>query len=137
MAQPSDFSELFPDYSPGEVGLIEQGNIDLNKRPIVYNPDGSFSTVRSKSWNFDGQEVLLPTVSDDGRNLTDAEAVDLYKRTGKHLGKFKSPEAADAYAQKLHEAQAAQYERRFQTGFPASESPGYGSDFFGGEDFFG
>lgn len=88
---------------------IEPGNIDLTKRPVVKNPDGSISTVRSISVNMDGREVLIPTVSDDGKVLTDEQAVDLYKRTGKHLGIFDSPEAATAYAQTLHEQQAEMY----------------------------
>lgn len=87
-------------------GVVEPGNIDLTNRPRVKNPDGSISTVRSMGVNIDGKEVLLPTVSDDGRNLTKDEAIDQYKRTGKHLGVFSSPEASTAYAKQLHEDQA-------------------------------
>lgn len=90
-------------------GLIEAGNIDLHARPIVRNPDGSISTVRSMSVNFDGQEVLIPTVSDEGKVLSDNEAVDTYLRTGKHLGKFNTPEEASAYAESLHNEQATEY----------------------------
>lgn len=87
-------------------GMIEPGNIDLTNRPRVKNPDGSSSTVRSSSFNIGGKETLLPTVSDDGRLLSDDEAVDQFRRTGRHLGKFSSPLMADSYAQALHNQQA-------------------------------
>lgn len=91
------------------AGLVETGNIDLNNRPVVKNDDGSISTVRSISINEDGVEVLIPTISPSGTVLTDEGAVELYRSTGKHLGKFKSSKEADAYAQTLHSAQARQY----------------------------
>jgi hypothetical protein len=90
-------------------GMTAPGNIDLTARPKVKNADGSVSTVRSLGVNIDGQEVLIPTVSDDGRIMSDQEAIDAYTRTGRHLGKFDSPAASDAYAQKLHSDQEKQY----------------------------
>jgi hypothetical protein len=92
------------------AGLLEAGNIDLTKRPRVKNPDGSISTVRSMSFEEEGREILVPTVSPDGKILTDQQAIDLYHRTGQHLGIFKNADAASAYAQQLHEAQAAMIE---------------------------
>lgn len=97
------------------AGMSERGNIDLNARPVVKNPDGRISTVRSASFNLDGKEVLLPTVTDDGRILDERtpegkkEILETYAKTGKHLGKFDTPEHADAYAVQLHEDQEQQY----------------------------
>lgn len=90
-------------------GQLQAGNIDLNNRPVVRNPDGSISTVRSISANFDGQEYLLPTVSDDGRVLSDDDAIEQFRLTGRNLGAFDSPENATAYARGLHQDQERLY----------------------------
>jgi len=95
---------------PSAPGLIAGGNIDLNTRPVVNNPDGSISTVRSISFEDEnGREILVPTVSDDGRILTNQQAIDQYYDTGRHLGIFTSPEAATDYALRLHQQQERQY----------------------------
>lgn len=92
-------------------GLLAPGNIDLNRRPTATNPDGTISTVRSMSANFDGREYLIPTVSEDGRLLSDDEAIQEFQRTGRHLGVFDTPDAATSWAERLHQEQAAQYGR--------------------------
>src|SRR4051794_21073943 len=87
--------------------LLEPGNIDLTKRPRVKNPDGTISTVRSISINQDGKEILIPTVAEDGsRILSNDEAVEQFRRTGHHLGKFDSIESANKYAEQLHNSEA-------------------------------
>lgn len=88
-----------------------RGNIDLNNRPVVKNPDGSVSTVRSISVNMDGKEVLIPTVI-GGRVVSDKDAINHYRRTGQHLGIFDSIDEANTYAEQLHKQQEQLYGNR-------------------------
>lgn len=100
-------------YYGGSVGstqgMIEQGNINLLNRPTVKNKDGSISTVRTISIGTDQGEVLIPTISDDGRLLSDDEAIALFEETGNHLGVFDNPDDATAYAENLHNQQEKTY----------------------------
>jgi hypothetical protein len=114
---PPAFGTLQPKSGPG---MIAQGNIDLEHRPNVRNPDGRTSTVLSTSVEIDGNEVLIPRVAADGsRILSVDEAVEQYRRTGQQLGIFDTPEHATAYAERLHEAQAANLGR--QPGTPNAD----------------
>jgi hypothetical protein len=88
-----------------EVGMRHAGNIDLNFRPRVKNPDGSTSTVRSMGIGTDEGEVLIPTVSEEGRIMSDFDAKNTFFKTRRHLGIFDTPEHATAYAKKIHEEQ--------------------------------
>jgi hypothetical protein len=86
-------------------GIVEPGNINLEGRPQVKNPDGSISTVRSLGVNIEGQEVLIPTVV-NGKVVSDKAAIKHYMDTGEHLGKFKTPEDSTNYAIWLHNEEA-------------------------------
>lgn len=92
-----------------KYGALEAPTLDLNNRPRVQNADGSISTVRSMGVNMDGKEYLIPTVSDDGRVMSDEEAIEAFRNGGKHLGVYGSPEASDSAAQRIHEDQARRY----------------------------
>ena len=95
-------------------GLITRGNIDIRRRPVARSPitrneegalvGGIPSTVRSMSFEADGREVLVPTVSDDGRLIGNEEAKLNYYRTGRHLGIFDTPQNATSYSKWLHDA---------------------------------
>ena len=96
-----------------DIGQYGAGNIDLYNRPQYIQPDGSVSTVNSMSINENGMEVLIPTIAYDnyGRpyQMTDQEAINHYYQTGEYLGKFKTVQEADAYAEKLHQQQERLY----------------------------
>ncbi len=92
--------------APGDDGQLTQGNIDLNTRPRVKRANGKTSTVDSIGIEEDGKHYVIPQISDDGEVLTPKQAVDLFHKTGKHLGVFKTQKAADKFAQALHESEA-------------------------------
>lgn len=110
-ADQSDLSQAGMGAQPfegGAQGLLQPGNIDLAKRPVVHNPDGSISTVRSISVGVNGKTVLIPTVVGN-RVVSNDEAIQHFRQSGEHLGVFADEPSATAYAQQLHQQQAAMY----------------------------
>lgn len=83
-------------------GLLSEGNIDLDNRPNVDNGDGTYSTVRTMTFEDDkGRTILVPTVI-NGEVVSDDDAIKHYRKTGEHMGIFSSQDAADKYDQQLH-----------------------------------
>jgi hypothetical protein len=106
--------------------MIAPGNIDLNNRPMVKNPDGTYSTVFTMGISEDGKHINIPRISDDGKILSPQEAIEQFHKTGKHLGIYNSKEAAEKAAQGLHEDQANQYDQKAgqQGNIAANSTPG-------------
>lgn len=97
-------------WDDSDPEILGRGNIPLNERPSILNPDGSRSSVYSMSFGEKGKEVLIPGVRHGlNRQMTEDEAIEYYRKTGEYLGKFDSVKEADAYANKLHEDQASIY----------------------------
>ena len=91
---------------------LERGNINLKNRPVVRNKDGTVSTVRTIGINTGNREVVIPTVSDRGRVMTNREAIKQYRTSGRHFGAYRTVEEASAAAQQLHLDQAAMHSRK-------------------------
>lgn len=91
---------------------VKKGTIDLKNWKVRHkNADGSISTIRSMSFSDDsGLEILVPTFSSDGRKLTESQAIEQYYATGKHLGKFRTPQDATTFANWLHDSEAKKIE---------------------------
>ena len=104
-------------------GLVQPGNLDLFNRQILNNPDGSYSTTSSMSFNDGQNEVIIPTVggvaagqpivpmivqgspNGDVVRYNDLGAFYRYDNTGQHLGMFNDWRQADDYGQRVHEIQ--------------------------------
>lgn len=91
-------------YAPRTI----PGNINLKKRKVVHNKDGTISTERSITIDEDKYSVVIPTVV-NGKIVSNKAAIAHYKKTGQHLGKYPSRAAAEIAAQQIHEQQARRY----------------------------
>ena len=86
-----------------------KGNINLKIRPKVRSKDGSsYSTVRTIGIESNGMYINIPTVI-NGKVVSNKEAVSHYRKTGKHLGKYKTKKERDAAARKLSKQQSRMY----------------------------
>ena len=87
-----------------------KGNIDLKNKKPIKNKDGSISTVRTIGIEADGMFVNIPTVI-NGQVVSNKEAIAHYRKTGKHLGKYKTRKHRDAAAKQLSINQGKRYGR--------------------------
>ncbi len=93
---------------PEIVRPLTEGNIKLEDRPKIWNEKGEYSTVSTASFGIDekgdenGKTVLLPTII-NGKRVSGAEAFKHFKKTGEHMGIFKTKKEADKYDKQLHE----------------------------------
>jgi hypothetical protein len=89
------------------AGQLSQGNIDLSQRKPTLLPTGDYATIRSMSFSDKpNQEILIPTIGPKGQQFTDNQAINEYYQTGKNLGTFTNPSAANSYAEALHRREA-------------------------------
>ena len=100
--------ELLPDYpTAAEAGINEAnvfayGNINLRTRPLALLKNNKiepeFAIVTPAKFS-DGSDirVLIPQITDDGRKITEKQAIDLYKTTNRHFGKFATTVSANRY----------------------------------------
>lgn len=85
------------------------GNLDINDRKVLINPDNTYSTEDSLSFQDEnGFEIVIPTVV-NGVRMTPDEAIAHYYQTGQQLGVFRSPLDAERYANSLHLRQELKY----------------------------
>lgn len=92
------------------VKALEQGNINLDNRPVLHNPDGTVSTEKSITIEEDGKFINIPTII-NGKEVSPQTAIAFYHDTGEHLGKFASEQEAEQAAQDTH-----QYQEKRTTG---------------------
>ena len=113
LGAPAPTSQRQKERYSQEIGQYGVGNIDLYNRPQYRNADGSISTVDSTSFNIQGKEVLLPSVwMKDGKAYRSSDGDEILQHfydTGEFLGVFDTVDAANSYAEKLHDAQDYYY----------------------------
>lgn len=113
LGAPAPTSQRKKERNNQEIGQYGVGNIDLYNRPQYRNADGSISTVDSTSFNIQGKEVLLPSVwMKDGKAYRSSDGDEILQHfydTGEFLGVFDTVDAANSYAEKLHDAQDYYY----------------------------
>ena len=84
---------------------VVKGNINLSRRPLASYKGGT-ATVRSIHFSEGKLFVLIPTVLEPGIVVGDKVALQHYRKTGQHLGKYRTNADATLAAKNLHALQA-------------------------------
>lgn len=84
---------------------VIKGNIDLSRRPLA-SYQGKTATVRSIHFSEGKLFVLIPTVLEPGIVVSNKAALQHYRTTGQHLGKYRTNADATLAAKNLHALQA-------------------------------
>lgn len=103
-----------PDYSENNVDSWYKGTVDLYNRPQVKDEQGNTMTVRSMSVGVTDdrgrtREMLIPTISKEGKVMSEDEAIQYAQKTGEHLGIYNNVKSANKAAQAIHKQQEAYY----------------------------
>lgn len=98
---PNDAAARNAAYAAQRTQQVAPGNLDLNSLPSIKNPDGSLAPRTIVVPGKNGQSVVIPLVGPQGQLLSQQDAMKYYLGSGKHLGIFKTPDAAAAYNQTL------------------------------------
>lgn len=101
------------DFAPKNGKFLKP---DIN-RPSYTDKSGNKRSEYKMGINDNGKEVLIPTVV-NGRQLTPRQAINRYKKTGYHMGKFKTiaqaeKSAKDRTAKYNMLVDPVRYKRRF------------------------
>tara|TARA_R100000951_G_scaffold29886_1_gene25792 strand:+ start:2369 stop:5626 length:3258 start_codon:yes stop_codon:yes gene_type:complete len=92
-------------------------------REYYLNDKGQKVSENKKGFGFDNGEYLLPTVV-GGKQLSDEEAIQHYRSTGEHMGRFETPEQATKASRmrtNVYNEHPA-YIKKYQTGGPKEKS---------------
>jgi hypothetical protein len=86
-------------------GRVVAPNLDINRRPVIQNQDGSISTFRGTTVEQDGVHYVVPGMTDT-QPLSLEQSKAQFQNTGQHFGGFASEDEAQAFAKALHEGNA-------------------------------
>lgn len=104
-----------------ETSVISYGTINIDTRVKAYSKQSKSNTVITSTVITDTIlympspfataleyavkkkiAIVIPTMTEDGQSISKANAIKVYKATGRHLGAFASVKAAEKYIKKLN-----------------------------------